>query len=497
MFEILSMLIVLVILVGLTGIGVLVFRKLLGYPASISSPDLPQARGRVMDSLTLRAALIAALALLMLVPLSFVSEIVSERSQRHQSVLNDIAQTWGHSQTVSGPVLVIPFTEVRIVEGEVIDEEGRSQSTRKTVRTQRTAHFLPTELAIAANLTDEVRQRGLFKSLVYDADVQLDARFDAVDLAPLSDDMETIHWDKAWVSIGLSDTRAIAEVADFNWNGIQQVLSPGTRLNSLPAGFHATLEDVETNEGFTLSLNMRAKGSGAFQFAPFGTTTKVVVQSRWPHPSFLGNALPDTRDISDDGFTARWEIPHLARNYPQAWHNGEQQDLFEFTAGVTLFEPVSLYSQVTRSVKYGLLFIGLTYLTLLIFELTMKRKLHPVQYALVGVALSMFFLVLLAVSEHMVFLYAYALASTLTLLMIAAYVSAVLRSLKRGVGVAIMLSALYAILYSLLRLEDYALLLGTGLLVVVIMVLMLVTRNLQREKAPVTDTQESELPLSD
>lgn len=487
MFDMLLLIVGLAILAGLIFIGVLVTRKLLGYPMLKAPSDQPRTNLRFFDSLTSRVVLIAILALLMLIPLSFVGEIVSERSQRHGEVLNDIATTWGQSQTVAGPVLIIPFTEAVIVEDEVVDEEGRTQITRRTVRSLQNAHFLPRELAIEATLTDEVRQRGLFKSLVYDADAQLDASFEPVDIISLSDDIETIHWDKAWISIGLSDTRAIAEVSRFEWNGAEQVLSPGTRFKSLPSGFHAELRDVETNEGFTLALNMRTKGSGAFQFTPFGTTTQVTLRSKWPHPSFLGSALPDTREISADGFVARWEIPHLARNYPQAWHEREmRQDLFEFTAGVTLFEPVSLYSQVTRAVKYGLLFIGLTYLTLLVFEITLKRTLHPVQYALVGVALSVFFLVLLALSEHMAFLSAYALATALTVLMIAFYVATVLRSLMRGGGVAIMLIALYAILYSLLQLEDYALLLGTGLLVAVIMVLMLVTRNLQRENALVT-----------
>jgi len=481
MFDIIFSLLGIAILAVIIWIGILVIRKLLGHTLRTSSSDSTTVdfRPRLFDSLTVRIALMAILALLMMIPLNFVDQIVKERDERHRTVLRDIARTWGHSQVLAGPVLAVPFTEVVVVEGEVIDEEGRLQTTRNTVRSQHTARFLPSELTIDTTLIDEVRKRGLFQALVYDAQIQLDAQFDPIDVTELSDNIETIHWDKAWVSIGLSDTRAIAKVSRFDWNDIAQTLSPGTKLKSLPSGFHAAVDDINESDELTLSLSFSAKGSDAFQFTPFGTTTRVTMQSTWAHPSFHGNALPDSHEISADGFNAKWEIPHLARNYPQAWYGAQKHDLYEFSAGVTLFEPVSLYSQITRSVKYGLLFIGLTYLTLLIFEITLKRKLHPVQYALVGVALSVFFLVLLALSEHMAFLKAYGLASSLTVFMITVYVAGVLRSVGRGLGIALILSALYAALYSLLQLEDYALLFGTGLLVTIIAVLMLVTRKIQ------------------
>jgi len=219
------------------------------------------------------------------------------------------------------------------------------------------------------------------------------------------------------------------------------------------------------------------------------------MQSTWPHPSFVGSTLPNQYEISDEGFSANWSVPHLARNYQQTWVDTQRNiNLFEFTAGVSLFEPVSLYSQVTRAVKYGLLFIGLTFLTLFIFELSIKRRLHMVQYALIGIALSLFFLVLLSLSEHIAFIKAYFSAALLSISMISGYVWMALRNAQRAATVFLLLTALYAVLYSLLQFEDYALLVGTALLVFVVMALMYVTRNIQKTES-VIDVSESE-PMS-
>lgn len=445
----------------------------------------------MVDSLTMRAVLIGVLAMVMLVPLSFVAEIVHERGNRYTEVLSDIARTWGGEQTVMGPVLVVPFTEVRTVHQTLTESDGSTRVIEKTVRTEQLARFLPNELDIKVRITDEVRERGIFKSLVYAAELDIVAKIDGLEMASLSSLIETVHWDKAWLSFGLSDTRAIKEVSLFEWDRQSTVLSPGTRLSELPSGFHAALPELSAEDTHTVKIRLNVAGSGSFNFSPFGESTRVSMESSWPHPSFQGDSLPDEHSISEKGFMASWDIPHLARNYPQAWIGDSNGiDVYEFVAGVSMFEPVSLYSQVTRAVKYGVLFIGLTFLTLLIVELAMNKRMHIVQYALIGVSLCLFFLVLLSLSEHIAFARAYAAAAALTISMIALYTGTVLRSALRGLGVAVLLISLYAVLYSLLQLEDYALLVGTGLLVVVVLVLMIVTRNIQQSRVvnDVTDT---------
>lgn len=488
MLTTLSFLALVAIVVASAAFGVwTVLRTLIGTrmtapaTATTAAPTVP-SRWR-LDSLTARTLAIGLLALLMLIPLAFVEDIVTERGARHAEVLADIGGTWGRSQTLAGPVLAVPFTEASVVEETVVGEDGASGTRERTVRRQRVAHFLPTMLDIDVRLDDEERRRGLFRARVYTAEIALEARFDPIDVAPLSDTLERVHWERAWIDVGLSDTRAIGEVSTFDWDGEAIPLAPGSRLQALPSGFHATLTELAPERSHTLVARLLVRGSGDFRFAPFGEETTASVRSDWPHPSFRGDALPSERDVSDAGFAATWRLPHLARNYPQAWTGAPGQDLFELTAGASLFETVSLYSQVTRAVKYGLLFVGLTYLALLAFESALGRPLHALQYALVGVALCVFFLVLLALAEHVGFTLAYASAAALSVAMIALYTAAVLRSAARGFAVLALLAGLYAILFSLLRLEDYALLLGTALLVAIVAVLMAATRNLHRQSA--------------
>lgn len=439
----------------------------------------PSTRRAMLDSLTLRAVLVGVLALLMLIPLAFVNDIVTERGYRFQTVLDDIARTWGSRQILMAPVLVVPFVEARTVQETVIDANGTSRLVSKQVRTAKLARFLPSDLDISVAMENEFRKRGIFESLVYTAEVAVKARFDRLDVDSLSGDVKTIAWDKAWLTVGISDTRAIREVSRFEWNESTQVLAPGTRLDEIPLGFHARLPVINESGGYTVDIVMSVAGSGAFDFAPLGETTRVAIRSSWPHPSFQGDALPESFSVTDDGFNAQWEVPHLARNYPQAWAGTAQSvNLNEFIAGVSMFEPVSLYSQITRAVKYGILFIALTFLTLLCFEVAIERRMHVVQYIMVGISLCLFFLVLLSLSEHVAFVQAYVGAAALTIAMIAVYTGSVLRSVGRALVVTALLASLYAVLYSLLQLEDYALLVGTALLVLVVMALMILTRSL-------------------
>ncbi len=439
------------------------------------------------ESISLRATVVAILALLMLIPLGFVGVTVKERGSRYSSVLADIANTWGQPQTLLAAIVVIPFTETEQTKETITDKEGNQKQIDRVRVVQRYAYFLPRKLDINVDMSDEFRQRGIFRSLVYNASLAIDAEYGALDVKQFSNSIKSINWEGAWLAVGLSDTRAINSVETFEWQSKNKELSPGTQISSLYGGFHAKLDSNEAlltrDNTKTLKIAMNIKGSGSFDFTPLGETTNVQMNSTWPHPSFKGNTLPDAHDIGKNGFSARWSIPHLARNYQQSWRSQTDNiNLYEFRAGVSMFEPVSLYSQVTRSVKYGLLFTGLTFLTLFIFELAIKRRLHMVQYGLIGIALSLFFLVLLSLSEHVAFIKAYTLAALLTISMISTYVWVALGNFGRASIVFVLLSALYAVLYSLLQFEDFALLVGTALLVFVVMVLMFVTRNIQNDK---------------
>lgn len=449
--------------------------------AGIQLPDL----NSISQSLITRFILVALLSLLMTIPLNMVESVVRERGHLYNSVLNSIASTWGQQQKLSGPALLIPYTEKFVTENILTDKEGNERKVNKTSYKHRTAIVLPDSLQINSDLKGHERSRGIYKSLVYSADLSLEGRFSRPDIEGLSEYIDQIHWEKAWIALGVSDTRAINKVSALNWSGQQMDFEPGTRITSLiKNGFHTPVAFDPSQSEFRYSLALNLNGSSGFYFEPFAKTTDVTITSDWPHPSFQGSVLPSERNITAEGFEASWSIPHLARNYPQLWVVENQQfDVHEFSAGVNLFEPVSLYSQITRTIKYGILFIALTYITFVIFELGIQRRLHMVQYGVIGLALSLFYLSLLSLAEHIDFMRAYIAAAALISVMISAYAYSAVRSLSRAGLVFALLSGLYFILYSLLKLEDYALLVGTILLLVILAIVMYFTRNIGHKTA--------------
>jgi len=438
------------------------------------------------NTLMVRGMVIGVIALVMLIPLTMFENIVQERNGLYHNVLQDIATTWGGQQVLQAPILVIPFVEEHVSKETTTDEYYREKTKTKTKYLNQHAIFLPRDLKINVDIQEEHRKRGIYDSLVYEADISLSGSFEKPDLETMSDHIYRIDWNKAFVVLGLSDTRAINNVTPLEWNGVENGFKSGTQLTELlEFGFHADLLGFDAGKDkYEFSTQLSVNGSKGFRFAPFGEETIVTMESTWPHPSFQGMTLPSDYEIKDDGFTSTWSIPHLARNFPQSWlASSKTYNLNEFTAGVDLFEPVFLYSKVTRAVKYGILFVGLTFLTFLIFELTMQSSLHFVQYGLIGITLSLFYLVLLSVAEHTAFLTAYIIAASINIGLITLYAAAALKSWLRAGIMLVLLAALYAVLYSLLQLEDYALLVGTMLLLSVLIVLMYVTRNLRVNSA--------------
>lgn len=439
------------------------------------------------QSLITRFALVALLSLLMVIPLNMVEEIVDDRSALHRSVLNDIANTWGRQQQLSGPALMVPYTEKFITESILTDKDGNERKVNKTRFEQRTAIVLPESLTIDTDLKGHERSRGIYNALVYSANLKINGSFKRPNINSLSNHIDTIHWDKAWFVLGISDTRAINKVSALKWAKQAIDFEPGTKITGLiKQGFHAPLVLNDDQQTFPYFLDINLNGSNGFYFEPFAKKTEVTISSDWPHPSFQGSVLPSDRTITDKGFEASWSVPNLARNYPQLWTAETQQfNVHEFRAGVHLFEPISLYSQITRTIKYGILFIVLTYITFVIFELGIKQRLHFVQYGIIGLGLSLFYLSLLALAEHISFLIAYVSAASLISLMISLYVYSAVKNISRTGLVFLLLSGLYSILYSLLKLEGYALLVGTLLLLVILAVLMYFTRHIGSQRLTV------------
>ena len=440
-------------------------------------------------SLTFRSLLVGLLMLLMMIPLLMVDDIVRERNSYYHSVIDDISKGWGSDQTLIGPVLVVPYVDHITSVETITDSNGVTKTVSRDVFKDKTMVLLPEVLNINTTLNDEHKKRGIYDALVYKADLTITGSFD-LGLLPKANKNTNIRWKKAWLSIGLSDTKAISSTTPLRWEGNSAKFEPGTRLTKiLPNGFHASMKNIPMDKAHpTFKIQLSFKGNTRFRFAPVGETSIAQVESKWPHPSFQGDILPTSKIISNEGFSAEWQIPHLARNYPQSWlmMGEENYQLNSVTTGVDLFTPVSLYSKVSRAVKYGALFIGLTFLTFLVFEVSVnsanktasKSKIHIIQYAIIGISLILFYLLLISLSEQIPFMMAYIYAASTIVGIITLYTFAVLKSFGKGIFILMLLGSLYTALYLILQMEDYAMLAGAGVMLFVVVILMIATRNI-------------------
>ena len=363
---------------------------------------------------------------------------------------------------------------------------SRACRTRRTTIVARTAVLLPDAATIDATLTPEVRYRSLFPVIVYRSTVRLTGRFAPADLfAGLRVTPTAVHWDRARVIVSLSDMRGAVAVSPLTFGGRDQPLEPATDAASPFRGALQAPVTVDPEAVTPFAVEMTLAGTGALRFLPIGKATEVHLQSPWRHPGFAGAFLPESRTVTDAGFDARWRVTYLARSFPHAWlyeatardERRQQLDATEF--GVDFVQPVDQYQQTWRATKYGLLFILLTFAVVLLWEVRHALSLHPLQYLMVGCALVVFYLLLLSLSEHLGFAWAYGLAAAATVGLVTAYAARILASGLRGGGVmAGWLGTLYGFLYTLLQLEDLALLLGSIAVFLMLAALMYFTRRI-------------------
>lgn len=424
-----------------------------------------------------RLAVMGFLAIVLLIPLQMVHSVVRERAARRSEAAASIGATWGGPQTIAGPVVTIPFTV------SWTDANGRVHQAARAV------HLLPKDVRVEAALETERRQRGIFDVVVYRTEIKVQGHFVRPDLSWVRPEPSSIDWGGATIGVGVSDPRALTRRTAIQWNGRQEPFTSGVADTGLfRAGVKARAPGLDRADAtdlpfaFTLSLN----GTRDLRFLPTAEETAVQVTARWPHPSFMGAPLPETRDVRADGFTAAWRVPDFGRPYAARWMTPEteaQRQALDAAAessafGVSLIQPVDIYQQAERAVKYAVLFVALTFLVFFLWEIFRAVLLHPVQYAFVGFALCLFYLLVVSISEHAGFDTAYAAASAATIALVGGYARAVLGGGGGGASVAGSLAILYGFLYLLLRLEDYALLAGTLGLFVVLAAVMYVTRRM-------------------
>lgn len=402
------------------------------------------------DSLLFKLLAIGFLVLLLMIPNVMIMGLIEERQQRQMSAVQEVSASWGGPQTIAGPVLSIPYLEWT-----------EYQVSKERTSVQRMAHFLPQQLTADGQVDHQVRKRGIFDVILYQSDLVLNGTFGQPDFSSLHIAPEDILWDQAKISLGISGMQGIKNMIAMDWSGQSLRMEPGTAYPELmPTGVSIEAPVKPDGQSYTFSVPMKINGSETLRFEPVGKETKVTLRSGWPSPSFEGNFLPDTRETGPEGFTASWQVFDLNRGYPQSWtENKFTLDASSF--GVRLIEPVDEYAKNERSAKYAILIIGLTFLIYFFFETLRRFNIHPFQYLLVGLALIIFYLLLLSLSEQVGFDAAYLIAAGATVGLIAAYSSSVFKSNKMVVQLALLLAIIYGFIFVILQLEDFALLAGS------------------------------------
>lgn len=448
----------------------------------------------MQKSLLIKALITAALALALLIPLNAIHSTVWERQSRQAAVVQEVSASYAGAQTLAGPVLVLPYTLERT---EVVLEDvpgtapGKPAQVRREYqsRIQGRWTLLPTLADWDTQASTDYKRRGLFKALVYDLAVRVSGRFEvpANPSLPGSKEGDKVVWGTPFVSVLIADTRGLSSAPKLTLDGQTPSFRNGSGLVAMPDGIRAELPSMKPGADLSLpfALTYSVRGTECASFIPLAETTRVALSSAWPHPSFSGAFLPTPKDqqIGPEGFKARWEITSLATKAPAAFVaaanegracEGACQESF----GVRLVEPVNVYSMADRALKYGFLFVALSFAAFFLFEVLKSLRIHPAQYLLVGLALALFFLLLLSLSEHIPFGLAYAIAAGASIALQGFYLSHVLGSVRRGLGFAAMLAALFGALYGLLVNEDSALLMGSLLLFGLLTLAMIATRKL-------------------
>ncbi len=416
-------------------------------------------------------AFIGFLMLLLFLPMGMIESLITERNQRRDTADWEVVKTWGREQTLGGPVLTVPYLVYTKVD-----------KNRVTVQTQY-AHFLPEDLKVTGEVFPEIRYRGIYQIPLYRTALQVQGFFKRPELSRWRIPEKDILWEEAFLTVGIPDMRAIQEPAKVIWNQSPQEFGPGNggraAFDSGIAAPAPGLRGGSTGQEYAFAFELKLAGSKDLLFLPLGKQTDVHLKSAWNNPSFTGAYLPASREVDASGFAADWKVLHLGRNYPQQWLDREikPENFQESSFGVSLLLPVDTYQKTTRSAKYAILFILLTFVTFFFFEIFNKVRIHPIQYLLVGFAMCLFYLLLLSLSEHLVFGLSYAIATAATVFLITLYSAKVLKNGKRALVMGGVLSGIYGYLYILLQQQDYALLLGSLGLFVALAVIMFITRR--------------------
>lgn len=425
------------------------------------------------NALLQKGVLVTLLALLLWVPLTMIEHTIEERTRYREEAVQAIAASSAGEQKLWGPVLTVKVDEE-------YDEPVSGWSNAASKRTgrstrQHTLTLHPATVDLQGAMTVEKRAFGLYSTPVFELNATLAGQFMAptASALPALGPNATLKWGAPVLSIGVADTRGIAGAPRVVLKGVELASARGSESEGFKTGFHATGAAALDGRAQVLpfTMNLRLAGTSAFAFVPTGEVSTAALSGNWAHPSFGGDFLPRTRTVEDSGFSAQWSTTALASSGTA--DGAHQEQGFQ----VKLIEPIDVYQQAMRSIKYGFLFIALSFACFFLFEQLRQLRIHPIQYLLVGLAQAVFFLLLTSLSEHLAFALAYGLAATASVGLVTVYLASVLQSVQRAMGLGTAMATLYAALFGILQSEHNALLLGSLLLFLVLAAFMLGTRR--------------------
>ncbi|QHI36382.1 Inner membrane protein CreD [Kordia antarctica] len=433
-------------------------------------------------SITARLLVMGALVLLLMIPLTLIQELIKEREQRQQSVVNELNDKWGNEILLYGPILKVPYKTYE--ETVKYDEE-----TKKTFKEQRTilkyGYFFPNTLDITADVKTSKKKRNNFDTAVFTSEIAASGSFETPDFLSKSIADEDIVWEKATLLIKTTNLKGLKSEVKLNLNG--NVYGFETNFNAQHNSYpqldelestHIALADVPKTSAQAFDFKLMYNGSKSIKFIPIGKVTNVQMTSDWKDPSHTGNFITQSERVTENGgFEANWKLLNTNRSFSQQFFQ-TLPNLNQYAFGTKFIIPLDEYQKSERSAKYGFLVIGLTFLVFFLIQTLSKISIHPFQYLMIGIALVMFYTLLISISEHSSFLKAYLIAGIAVIVMITLYSKSILKNWKFPLFIGTSLTALYGFIFVIIQLENYALLVGSIGLFLILGIVMFVSRKI-------------------
>jgi inner membrane protein len=442
-------------------------------------PSVPGIINWFGESVLVKTGLIGFLTLLLLIPSDWIQTLIKERQERQDEVIAEISDKWSANQLVEGPVLIVPYKVLTLTK----DSNGKVRSSESLTN----IYILPEVLDIVSKVNPTTRHRGIFEAVVYDTKVSVNGRFSALEIKKSGINPAMIQWDKAKVAIGLSDLKGLKnnpaiKLGDSTYNVEPDFTSLKLFTNNL-----IILPDLSSQKTSSLNFNFELsfRGSSELNFQHLGKNTTVKIEGNWNNPSFTGRYLPEQPVVLEKSFSATWKMPYFNRPFPQQWEDVNTQINTEKSGGafgVKFILPVDQYQKTMRSAKYSILIILLTFISLFFTEMLNKKKVHLLQYVLIGAAMTIYYTLLLSFTERVGFNYAYLIASLATVTLISVFIAMLLNNKKPALIFGAILSVFYGFIYVIIQLQDLALLFGSIGLFFIIAVLMYLSAKMDWTK---------------